>query len=110
MTTDPLQALFVASNQPVNNLSPSSRYYPVGTATIEKSDGTSIAYIKRRFIPQPELFEVKQLYVVKQGDRLDNIANAAIGDVDQFWQIADANVVIAPEELTNNPGKILKIT
>jgi len=110
MTTDPLQALFLASNQPVNNLSPSSRYYPVGTATIEKNDGTSMAYIKRRFIPQPESYELIQLYMVKQGDRLDNIANSAIGDPSQFWQVADANVIIAPEELTDNPGKILKIT
>ncbi len=108
--TDPLQALLQASRQPINSLPPTSRYYPVGTATWQKTADTSIVYLRRRFIPPPESLELRQIYVVKEGDRLDNIATAAIGDPEQFWQIADANVTIAPEELTDNPGTVLRIT
>lgn len=107
---DPLQTLLQASSQPINNLSPTSRYYPVGTATFQKPDGTNVAYLRRRIIPPPESLELMQIYVVKEGDRLDNIATATIGDPEQFWQIADANVTIAPEELTDNPGSLLRIT
>jgi hypothetical protein len=35
---------------------------------------------------------------VKQGDRLDNIAAALIGDPQQFWRICDANYVLHPAE------------
>ncbi len=110
MATDPLQVLLQATGQPVNSLPPSSRYYPVGTATLQQPDDTSIVFLRRRFIPQPETMELLQLYLVKEGDRLDNIATATIGDPEQFWQIADANVTLAPEELTDTPGATLRIT
>lgn len=108
--TDPLQALMQASGQPINSLPPSSRYYPVGTGVLPKDNGTNIVYLRRRFIPAPESFELMQIYFVKEGDRLDNLAAQFIGDPEQFWQIADANVIIAPEELTDNPGSLLRIT
>jgi hypothetical protein len=46
---------------------------------------------------------------VKEGDRLDNIAASYIGDPQQFWQIADANEALKPEELTQNAGGEIRI-
>lgn len=106
---DPLQAMMQASRQPINNLPPSSRYYSVGTGTFQKADGTTVSYLRRRFIPQPVSLELVQQHVVKEGDRLDNLATRYIGDPEQFWQIADANIIIAPEELTDQAGAILRI-
>ncbi|MDB5285228.1 MAG: hypothetical protein JWR05_177 [Mucilaginibacter sp.] len=108
--TDPFQALLRAGNQAINNFPVTSRYYTVGTATMQKVDGTSIKYLRRRFIQPAASFELIQVYVTKEGDRLDNIAAAFIGDPEQFWQLADANNSPAPETLTQQPGTSLRIT
>jgi hypothetical protein len=47
---------------------------------------------------------------VKEGDRLDNITNQFIGDPERFWQICDANNVLEPAELTEQPGNTIRIT
>ena len=107
---NPLQALLQGTNQPVNSLPPNSRYYSVATASLEKEDGTEVNYLKRRLIPPPESFRTDQLYIVKQADRLDNLAAVFIGDPEQFWQLADGNSNSAPEALTEAPGSVLKIT
>lgn len=82
----------------------------MGTATLEKSDGTSIIYLKRRIIPPAESLTLILEHQVKQGDRLDNLSAAYIGDPEQFWQIADANNAMKPEALTDNHGSWLRIT
>lgn len=107
---DPLQALLQAGNQAINNFPATSRYYGLGTGAVQKPDGTSSNYVLRRFIPPAESLELIQVYTVRQGDRLDNIAAAAIGDPEQFWQLADANNSMAPETLTDVPGTQLRIT
>src|SRR5215213_6967500 len=108
--TDPFQLLMQAGKQPINNLPITSRYYPVGTATLETTDGKTIAYLKRRFIPPASSLELIQEHIVKEGDRLDNLAAAYIGDPEQFWQIADANSAMQPEMLTEETGASLRIT
>ena len=104
-----LQSLLQGGNRPVNSFPPSSRYYSVGNSTLEDENGRSIIYLRRRFIPPPEKFEMIQEYTVREGDRLDNIAVKFIGDPEQFWQLADANNVMKPEELAA-PGNKLRIT
>jgi hypothetical protein len=111
--TDPfknLQTVLQAANLPANNFPVTSRYYRVGTATLEKNDGTSIIYLKRRIIPPADSLTLIVEHQVKQGDRLDNVTAAYIGDPEQFWQIADANNAIKPEELTEDHGSWLRIT
>ena len=108
--TDPLQAILQAGNLPVNNFPVTSRYYRVGTATLENPDNTSIIFLKRRIIPSAETLSLLVEHQVKEGDRLDNISAAYIGDPEQFWQIGDANNAIIPEDLTNDPGTWLRIT
>jgi hypothetical protein len=89
---------------------PTSRYHLVDTATWEAVDGREIAYLRRRFVPPPEQFALVTEYVVGAGDRLDNITAREIGDPEQFWRICDANVALRPDELTEEPGRRLRIT
>ena len=88
---------------------PSSRYYALETAHLIAPDGRVIAYKRRRFVPEgaglPLLVEV----VVTQADRLDLIAARTLGDPEQFWRICDANNVLAPLELTEEPGRVIRV-
>ena len=87
-----------------------SRYYNTPTAELETAGGKKIVYLRRRFVPPPERFEVLQEHTVSEGDRLDNIAAQYLGDPEQFWRICDANGAVRPEELTEDVGRRLRIT
>jgi len=87
-----------------------SRYSNVPVATYETTSGTTIAYVRRRFIPLPERFDLLQEHTVSQGERLDQIAAEYLGDPEQFWRIADANGAMQPDELTTPFGRSLRIT
>ncbi|MUL34946.1 LysM peptidoglycan-binding domain-containing protein [Gloeocapsopsis dulcis] len=76
-----------------------SRYYGIETTTLETTAGKTVVYLKRRFVPSPERFEVIQEHTVTQGDRLDNITARYLGDPEQFWRICDANNAMNPDEL-----------
>jgi len=88
----------------------SSRYNNIPVTTLTTNTGENIVYLKRRFIPPAESFATLQFYKVKEGDRLDNITNQFIGDPEKFWQICDANNVLEPSELTEEPGHTIRIT
>lgn len=88
---------------------PSSRYYGIPTALMDATDGRKIAFIRRRFLPQPERFSLMQDYVVTQGERLDNITARFLGDPEQFWRLCDANRAMQPVEL-EKMGVKLRIT
>jgi hypothetical protein len=60
------------------------------------TDGRPIAYLRRRFIPQPEQFSLLMEHTVVQGDRLDNVVAQYLGDPEQFWRVADAIVCGLP--------------
>lgn len=87
-----------------------SRYYGLETTTLETVDGTEIAYLRRRFIPLPDRYSLLQEHVVLQGERPDHIAFQYLGDPEQFWRIADPNAVLDPNELTEIPGRRIRIT
>jgi hypothetical protein len=89
---------------------PGSRYHDIEVATLELPDGRRIAYVRRRFVPPPASFALLREHVVRAGERLDNIAALHLGDPEQFWRIADANGAIAPERLTEDPGRRIRIT
>jgi hypothetical protein len=80
-----------------------SRYYTVGTATIEvtQPDGTTdtVAYARRRFLPLPQSMSPLLEYTVREGDRLDNITAAKLGDPLQFWRVCDGNLAFHPDDL-----------
>ncbi|SYX84006.1 LysM domain-containing protein [Paenibacillus alvei] len=89
---------------------PTSRYYGVETDTFQASNGTKITYLRRRFIPQPDQFDLLTEHVVKDGERLDVITAQYMSDPEQFWRICDANNVLDPNELTEMAGRMLRIT
>ncbi|MGH8905004.1 MAG: LysM domain-containing protein [Egibacteraceae bacterium] len=90
--------------------SPTSRYAAVETAELETSPGRVVKYLRRRFVPPPERFALLQEHVVVDGDRLDNVTAKYLGDPEQFWRVADANGAMRPDELTETPGRRLRIT
>ena len=93
-----------------NPFAATSRYYGIPTATLTAPDGSTIAFVRRRFVPPPETYALLFNYTVVDGDRLDNISAKFFGDSEQFWRIADANNVLDPDELTATPGKQISIT
>lgn len=90
-----------------------SRYNGLNTATTEISagDGTTrtVRYVQRRVIPPPDDSLTVIEYTVTQADRPDNIAALYLGDPTAFWMICDANNVLSPNDLTDTPGRIVKI-
>lgn len=87
-----------------------SRYYGIATIKFESPDGKKIAYVRRRFVPPAERFELLQEHSVAEGERLDNITAQYLGDAEQFWRICDANNAMRPDELTETIGRRLRIT
>ena len=104
---DPIQAL--AAGAPSSPFPPTSRYHGVETATLIAADGTAIVYLRRRFAPPPDRLTVVQEHAVVDGDRLDNLAAQYLGDPEQFWRLCDANGAMRPDELTETPGRRLRI-
>jgi hypothetical protein len=83
-----------------------SRYEPVSEAQILTSEGRTIRYKRVRFIPDtPGSLSQR----VNQGDRLDLITYRIYKDPEQFWRICDANLALLPEELVEEPGRVLLI-
>lgn len=110
--TDPsaqLQALLQPGGMANSPFPPTSRYASVPLATLQTADGTTIVYLRRRFVPPPEQFTLLQEHIVKQGDRLDNITAQYLGDPEQFWRVCDANNVVRPREL-EAIGRRMRIT
>lgn len=89
---------------------PTSRYHDVEVAQLELADGRTVSYLRRRVVPPPEQHALLREHVVRQGERLDQITATYLGDPEQFWRVADANGAIAPEELTRDAGRPLRIT
>lgn len=110
MANDPLQKLLEGPPLEATAFAPNSRYHGLGTLRLEQADGTPVIYVKRRFIPQPGNFTVLSVHRVVERDRLDNIAFRYLGDPELFWRIADANGVLDPGVLTDQPGSEILIT
>lgn len=88
---------------------PESRYTDIENAKLTTEDGREIAYKKRRFLPQGEDMPVLVEVLVVEGDRLDLIAERTLGRADQSWRVADANNSMHPDELIDEPGRVLKV-
>ena len=88
---------------------PNSRYQATDTGTYTTTDGRTIAYLRRRFIPQPAQLVQAAQYTVTQGDRLDVLSARYLGDPTLFWRIGDANTAMRPGDLTAVVGRTLRI-
>jgi hypothetical protein len=104
-----MQALYAFVGLQPSLFAANSRYHGIETATLQAADGTTIAYVKRRFLPQPNDLVQLQQHTVVEADRLDVIAAQYLGDPQLFWRICDANGAMRPEELTQTVGAVLRI-
>jgi len=93
-----------------NRFPPTSRYFGIATAQITTADGRSLTYLSRRFVPPADRFALLTEHVVIEGDRLDNVTAAYLGDPTLFWRLCDANDAQRPDELTETIGRRLSIT
>ena len=107
---NPLETILQQTGLNNSYFAPTSRYYGLETKILESKSHQKHVFVKRRFISQPEAFELLQEHTVSQDDRLDNIAHQYLGDAEQFWRICDANAVLYPNRLTEAIGNIIKIT
>src|SRR5215510_14981783 len=87
-----------------------SRYYGLPVLTLTGANGTQLLYVARRLLPDPDTLSQIGTYVVGPADRLDRVAAAQFGDPQQAWRIADAARALDPDELTQTPGRVLRIT
>lgn len=86
-----------------------SRYAAVEIVTTVDDRGELVRWFRRRFLPATEDVGVSHEHVVRAGERLDLIADREIGDAELWWQVADANRAIRPADLTDEPGRRLRI-
>ena len=86
-----------------------SRYYAIDTATMTTNDGRTIVYVRRRFLPQGETLSLLGEVTTAQGDRLDLIASRTLGAAEAFWRVCDANNAMNPFDLTDEPGRVLRV-
>ncbi|WP_210241631.1 hypothetical protein [Mesorhizobium sp. B1-1-9] len=107
--TDPVEAMLAQASLKRTLFEPASRYYGIDIATREEG-GMVVAYIRRRFLPRTDRFQLVQEHVVTEGERLDNIAARYFGDPTLFWRLCDANDAMRPAALTEVPGRRLSIT
>lgn len=96
---DTLQALLGAGAISESSFGPNSRYYNAPLGTLVAPDGREIRYVKRRLIPAENRFATLGLHRVVQGERIDLIAAARLGDPLLYWRICDANPVLRPDTL-----------
>ncbi|MFE1800205.1 LysM peptidoglycan-binding domain-containing protein [Streptomyces sp. NPDC059517] len=100
----------------------SSRYHDAEIGIHRQPDGTEVRYTKRRLLPpldqpgqpgQLDQFDRPgdegRRHTVGSGDRPDLLGQRYYGDPAQWWQIADANPVLDPRELTDEAGKVIEV-
>ncbi len=105
---DPMQAILNPTIPPTSAFAPGSRYSGIDTATLETAAGTTVIYLRRRFVPPPS-DEASQEHLVAQDERLDRISARYLGDPLLFWRICDANAAMRPDALTETIGRRLRI-
>jgi hypothetical protein len=109
-TLKTLDALLQSSAAVPQLFAPNSRYYGLPIKSITTSDGRTLNYLARRFVPQTDRFAFLKEHAVAQGDRLDILAAKYFNDPEQYWRLCDANNAIRPDELIEAIGRRLRVT
>ena len=87
-----------------------SRYYAVTEAKYVAPGGREIIYKRRRFLPQAEAMPLIVNITLEDSERLDLITARTLGDPELFWRICDANNAMNPFQLTDQPGRTLRVS
>jgi hypothetical protein len=88
---------------------PTSRYYGLARLTYVDGTGTEHSYVARRFIPSPDQYATIGMHSVVEGERYDTLAAEFLGDPEQFWRLADANLALDPSDL-ETPCRTVRVT
>lgn len=108
--TDPVQLLIDAGAIPSTPFVAQSRYSGVPLAVLQRRPGDpGVVYVLRRFIPAPGTPAAIARHLVSALERPDLLGAAFLGDALLYWQIADANAVVDPNELTDTVGRLVVI-
>jgi hypothetical protein len=91
--------MFEAGVVEATDFPPESRYHGLATRTATAADRTQVPYLARRFAPDPARCADLRERRVAEGERLDQIAAAELGDPEAWWRLADANGAIWPDDL-----------
>jgi hypothetical protein len=87
-----------------------SRYHDAEIGIHRRPDGSEVRYTKRRLLPPlDDSGDETQPHVVGAEERPDLLAQRYFGDPGQWWQIADANPLLDPREMTDEAGRIIEI-
>jgi hypothetical protein len=86
-----------------------SRYAQLETAQLTLPDGRTVAYKRRRFLPQGRHLPLLAEVTVIDGDRLDLISDRILGNALLFWRVCDANDAMQPRQLTQEPNQTLNV-
>lgn len=87
----------------------SSRYYGATICDFTLPDGTPVKYLRRRIIPQPDIYSSVQNYSIVDSDRIDNLSSRFLSDPLLYWMICDANGAVDPDELVAQVGHTILI-
>lgn len=82
-----------------------SRYYGLPTETVPHPDGRMVTAVKLRRLPPT----AGKPLAIKDGDRLDLLAHARLGDAAAFWRIADANTELQARRLEVPAGRVIDV-
>ena len=83
-----------------------SRYETVADAETTGRNGRTVRYKRMRFIPA---VAGTLGYRVREDERPDLVAYRVLGDPEQFWRLADVNRTMRPVELTEEPGRRIRV-
>lgn len=86
-----------------------SRYARLPVLTLEREGRDPLPYVARRFVPAGSSLQTLAEVPVQSDDRPDLITSRTLGDPLQFWRVADANDVLDPGELTDEPGQRIRV-
>jgi hypothetical protein len=91
---------------------PGSRYSTTETAeltVLTMGRTRRLRYLRRRFLPRVDRLLTIVEHHVGEGDRLDNLSARYLGDPLAWWRIADANLDLEPETLTDEAGRRIRV-
>ncbi|MBC8488704.1 MAG: hypothetical protein H8D45_21985 [Bacteroidetes bacterium] len=83
-----------------------SRYFKLETYEVTDRRGRAVKVVP---VPPPPNDTMLGIHKLKQGQRLDHLAQKYLGDPAGFWRISEINNVMLPESLTEAQEIIIPV-
>jgi hypothetical protein len=88
---------------------PDGRYAKSALLYLTGPDGKAVAYLARRFLPDPDTLTIAGSVPMDPGERIDLFAARVLGVSTAWWRVADARRLIDPGDLENPQLQVLKV-